>query len=87
MGQPGQNFIVKFKRCKNYLRIIPGWKLQDYGLKEGSELHIEMIETSELEEKKRSHTNSRYLNNILGINRMASNEMDPVKETPQEEEE
>ena len=34
--QSKNNLIVKFKRGKNYLRIIPGWPLDDHALKEGS---------------------------------------------------
>lgn len=26
------NFIVKFKKGKNNLRILPGWKIDHYGL-------------------------------------------------------
>ena len=40
VNQQYKNFIVKFKRGKNHLRIILGWPLEHYGLKEGSELHI-----------------------------------------------
>lgn len=31
--QSKNNFIVKFKRGKNYLRVIPGWPLDNYALK------------------------------------------------------
>ena len=33
ISQSSQNFIARFKRGRNYLRIIPGWKLEDYALK------------------------------------------------------
>lgn len=84
--QARSNFIARFKRGKNYLRIIPGWKLEDYGLKEGSELHIEFIESQEVEEKKIAHINNRYLNTILGLNPIMPSKMEPVNEKDEEEE-
>lgn len=31
--QTRENFIIKFKRGKNFLRLLPGWSLNDYELK------------------------------------------------------
>ena len=79
-------FIAKFKRGKNYLRILPGWKLDDYGLKEGSEIHIEMVESQEMEEeKRRAKISDRYINNILGMERVFPEKMEPVTENVAEE--
>ena len=63
------------------MRIIPGWKLEDYGLKEGSEIHIEMVESQEMEEvKKRTKIGDRYINNILGMERAFPEKMESVTE-------
>jgi hypothetical protein len=40
---PQDLLIVRYKRGKVYLRVIAGWPLSTYGIKEGSELNVEML--------------------------------------------
>ena len=85
--QSRRNFIVKFKKGRVHLRVIDDWDLDHYGLKEGTELHIEFIESFEAENNKSTKYTNRYINNLLGINKVSVDEIEEAKEIEEEEDE
>lgn len=67
-------------------RVVGGWPITHYGIKEGMEINIELLEDLQLDKKdKNMNVNKRYLNNILGFHNNETQEMGEVKEADNEE--
>ena len=78
VGQSSKHFIVRIKIGKVNYRIVTGWSIAHYGIKQGMEINIELLE--EVESQKQNKTinvNQRYLNNVLGFRNA---EMDQIIE-------
>jgi hypothetical protein len=62
------HFIVRIKKGKINYRVITGWPITHYGIKEGMEINLELLEEpSAQKQNKNVNINQRYLNNILGF--------------------
>jgi hypothetical protein len=86
VGQSPQNFIVRIKKGKVSYRVVGGWPITHYGIKEGMEINIELLEDLQLDKKdKNMNVNKRYLNNILGFHNNETQQMGEVKEADNEE--
>lgn len=68
VGQSSKHFIVRIKIGKVNYRIVTGWSIAHYGIKQGMEINIQLLE--EVESQKQNKTinvNQRYLSNVLGV--------------------
>ena len=78
MGHSSKHFIVRIKKGKINYRIIGGWPISHYGIKEGMEIKLELLEEPDNQKKqKNTNINNRYLNNILGFQQK---NMDAIEE-------
>ena len=70
MGQSERKFIVRVRKGKVNYRIVTGWPISHYGIREGMQIDIELLEEQEAyNQNKNMSINKRYLNNILGFER------------------
>ena len=47
VGHSPRQFIVRIKKGKIKYRIIGGWPISHYGIKEGMEINLELLESPE----------------------------------------
>ena len=64
-SRPSNEFILRTKCDKMSYRLIKGWTLDTYDLRDGSELELEFIDKDESESKSK-YSNNKYLMNVLG---------------------
>ncbi len=78
VGQTSKHFIVRIKIGKVNYRIVTGWSIAHYGIKQGMEINIELLEEVESQKQNKNiNVNQRYLNNVLGLKNA---EMDEIIE-------
>jgi hypothetical protein len=76
--------MVKYKSDKITYRVIRGWSLTVYEIREGAEFELEMIERDELETK--SKYANKYLINLLGQQKQELNKIAEEAEGEDDEE-
>lgn len=83
-GRPSNEFLLRTKCDKMAYRLVRGWPLGIYDLKDGSELELEFIERDESESKSK-YSNSKYLMNVLGNQKQELNRIEEQEEGDGEE--
>jgi hypothetical protein len=85
VGQSARHFIVRIKIGKVNYRVVSGWSIAHYGIKEGMEINVELLEEVESQKQnKNANVNQRYLNNILGLKQAEMEEISEEKEAENE---
>lgn len=76
---------MRVKIGKVNYRVVAGWSIAHYGIREGMEINIELLEEVESQKQNKNvNVNQRYLNNILGLKHTEMEEIAEDKEAENE---
>lgn len=86
-GRNYHQLVVRYRSDRLSCRVVRGWPLSHYEIKEGDEFELEVLEPQQ-EEQHADHSTSRYLMNVIGqLRTTAKQELGRIAEEEQEDDE